>query len=153
MKFSKILIALIMLAGPILAEDSNHFITMADFDKTFQGFSFLQGELVSIDMEAENLSDHIDFIFDLPNGLGMNNGALDGWFAGKAMILDLGDMPIESILEMDEEDFTPYLIPEELIPGHTYHIKTADTKHQGRIRIVEFDTDQSLLSFNWLKLD
>jgi len=152
MKFIKVLAALLLMAGPVMAEKSHDTVVMGDFDSTAQGFSFSRGELISVDREAESLSMEIDFIFDIPNGLGMNNGELGSWFSGRAMIADLGDIPLDKKANPAEDEFTPFLIPDEMIPGHTYLIRTADSKHYGKIRIEEFDYDNSRLVFSWVSM-
>jgi hypothetical protein len=154
MKYFRVCIALFILAAPLMANDTSNVITIGDFDATFQGFSFSHGGLVSVDMEAtESLPIEIDFIFDLPNGLGMNNSELSGWFPGRALILDLGEIPLEKKIALPEDSFTPFLLPEEIIAGHTYLIKTADAQYSGRIRILSFEAENSLLTFNWVNLD
>ncbi len=154
MKHFRVCMVLIILAAPLMAKEANAVVTIGDFDSTLQGFSFSHGGLAAVDMEtADSLPIEIDFIFDMPNGLGMNNGKLSGWFPGQAMILDLGEISLEEKIELPEDSFTPFLAPEEIIPGHTYLIKTADTGNSGRIRIISFDTEKNLLTFNWVNLN
>ena len=94
----------------------------------------------------------IDFIFDLPKGLGMNNSELSASFSGQALIMDLGEIPLEEKTDLAEDAFTPFLQPEEIIEGHTYLIKTADTKEYGRIRIINFEAESGLLTFKWVNV-
>jgi hypothetical protein len=153
MKYLKIVIAVLILASPLMAEESAQTMIMEDFDASLMGFSFSTGDLVSASFEDESLPMEIDFIFDIPNGFGMNNGALGKWFKGNAMILDLGDIELNESTEILEDDYSPYLVPAEIIPGHTYHIMTADAAHYGRIKILEFDYDTGHLSFEWIRMD
>ena len=150
MKFIRALIVLIILAGPLMAEESGDVVILGDFDNTFQGFGFSRGELITVDPESESLTGDIDFILDLPNGLGMNNSILADWFSGEAVILDLGDVPLEETSDLPAGDFTPFLMPEEIIEGNTYLVQWAEAGHYGMFRILDFDSENSLLSFNWI---
>ncbi|MBF9016309.1 MULTISPECIES: hypothetical protein [unclassified Oceanispirochaeta] len=153
MKYLNMLFVLLILSSPLIAEESAQIMTMDDFDASMMGFSFSLGELVSANADDESLPMEIDFIFDIPNGLGMNNAALGDWFKGNAMILDLGEIELDESAEILEADYSPYLIPDEIIPGHTYQIMTADASHYGRIKVLEFNYDNSHLSFEWIKID
>ena len=94
----------------------------------------------------------VDFIFDMPNGLGMNNAELTDWFPGKAGIIDLGPVALEIDTELSVEGFNPFLDPESMIPGHTYLILTADAEHFGKIHILNFDVENEILEFIWISL-
>jgi hypothetical protein len=153
MKFLKVLMTLIILAGPVMAKESQKVVLINDFDSSLQGFSLTTGKLITVDQEAGSLPMEIDFIFDIPNGVGMNNSQLGDWFHGEAMILDLGDIPINKKIDLPDADLAPYLIPSEIVEGHTYMIQTADANHYGRIKIVQFDEDNSTLSFTWVYLN
>ncbi|MBI9107006.1 MAG: hypothetical protein JEZ04_09700 [Spirochaetales bacterium] len=153
MKIIKIFIVLILLAAPVMAEKNRDVVTIGEFDSTLQGFSFTSGGIVKVDEEAESLPIKIDFIFDLPNGLGMNNSALDSWFPGEGMVQDLGNIPLEKNVDFIDDDFAPYLIPDEIIAGHTYLMKLAGSDKYGRIKIIDFDEDNSRLTFKWVYLD
>lgn len=153
MKKINILFAILILASPLMAEDSAKIMTMNDFDASMMGFSFSAGELISVTADDESLPMEIDFIFDIPNGLGMNNGALGDWFKGNAMILDLGEIELDESTEILDDKYAPYLEPEEIIPGHTYQIMTADASHYGRIKVLEFNFEKSHLSFEWIKIE
>ena len=150
MKYFRLLVALLILTVSITADEKAKLVTMGDFDLTKQGFSFALGELVTADVEAENLTNEIDFIFDLPNGLGMNNSELTDWFTGQAQILDLGEIPLDKKPIKPEGEFSSFLIPDEIVVGHTYLIKTSMMEEYGRIQIVEFDNEKSLLTFKWV---
>jgi len=153
MKFIKVFVVLILLAGPVMAEKSRDVITIADFDTSLQGFSFKSGKLIKVDPEAEILPLKIDFIFDMPNGLGMNNSELDDWFPGEALVQDLGSIPIEEETDLIEDKFSAYLIPDEIIIGHTYLMKLAETNRYGKIHIVDIAPDNNLLAFKWVYLN
>ena len=47
-------------------------------------------------------------------------------------------------------DFTPFLMPEEIIEGHTYLVQGVEAGHYGMFRVIDFDSENSLLSFNWI---
>ncbi|MCK5347188.1 MAG: hypothetical protein KAR20_27455 [Candidatus Heimdallarchaeota archaeon] len=153
MKYLTVFIALIALVLPVMAEESSESIQMGDFDKTLQGFSLNRGELIIVDMEEEGLPLDIDFIFDMPNGLGMNNKELAPVFSGTAGIIDLGPVPLNDDSDIPAEGFTLFLVPEDIIPGHTYLIRTADAEHSGKIQIVQFDVENQLLEFTWVYSD
>ena len=148
-----VLIVLFILAAPLMAVEPPNNIVINDFDESFQGFSFSNGGLLTAVSEDESLSDEIDFIFDLPNGLGMNNRELSTWFSGEALILDLGEVPLDENMNIPEDGFTTFLNSDEIITGHTYLIKTASAVRYGKIRITEVDSANSRLTFNWLYLD
>ena len=125
MKLLRVCMLFLILAFPLMAGETGDVLTIGDFDTSFQGFSFSLGGLVTLDMEtAESLPLDIDFILDMPNGLGMNNSELSGWFLGRAMITDLGEIALEEKVELPEDSFTPFLLPEEIFEGHTYLTKT-----------------------------
>jgi hypothetical protein len=153
MKILKAIIVLLILSLPVMAQKSQNVITIGGFDSMMQGFSFSLGGLVTVDGESGSLPHKIDFIFDMPNGLGMNNSELDSWFPGDGLVQDLGSIPLEKDADLIEDEFAPYLIPDEIIPGHTYLMKLAGTEKYGRIKIVEFDRYNNLLSFEWIYLD
>lgn len=153
MKYLNILFTLLILVSPLMADDSAKIMTMNDFDVSMMGFSFSAGELISVDADDESLPMEIDFIFDIPNGLGMNNGALGAWFKGNAMILDLGEIELDESIEILEDEYSPYLVPDEIIPGHTYQVMTADASYYGRLKVLEFNFDDSHLSFEWIKIE
>ncbi len=148
-----IVLVLVVLSGPLMAEVPGDVVVLGDFDDTFQGFGFDTGELVTVDMEAESLPAEIDFIFDLPNGLGMNNRALGSWFSGEATVLDLGDVPLEETADYPSADFAPFLLPEEIIVGHSYLVKNDEGIYSGMFRIVDFDSEGGQLSFRWIGTD
>ena len=150
MKYRNVLVALLIFVASVLAEEPGDVVILGDFDDTFQGFSFSRGELVTVDPDSGSLPAEISFIVDLPNGLGMNNSNLSDWFSGKALILDLGNVPLEESEVFPEGEFIPFLLPEEIIAGHTYLVKTGDTADYGMIRIVDFDSEKSLLTFDWI---
>ncbi len=154
MKSFVILLALISITLPITAEEPLESIIIGDFDKTFHGFSLSRGELVSVNIEEEFLLPiEIDFIFDLPNGLGMNNEDLAPGFSGTAGIIDLGPIPLMENTDFPEEDFNMYLMPEDIIPGHSYIIRTTDTDHYGKIHIVDINAEIESLEFIWIYLE
>ena len=153
MKYLIMLIALLTLASSLMAEDSAQVMTMDDFDVSKMGFSFSAGELISVDADDASLPMEIDFIFDIPNGLGMNNSALGQWFKGNTMILDLGEIELDESIEILEDDYAPYLVPDEIIPGHTYQVMTVDASYYGRLKVLEFNYDNSHLSFEWIKIE
>ncbi len=143
---------LITIALPLTAEESSEIIKMADFDRSFEGFSFSNGELIKLDPAEGSFPMEIDFIFDMPSGLGMNNSELTEWFPGRAGIIDLGPVSLESDTELSVEGFNPFLDPESIISGHTYLILTADTEHFGKIHIINFDSESELVEFTWIYL-
>lgn len=153
MKIINLFITLLLLASPLMAQDSIQTASMEDFDISMTGFSFTAGELVTASPEDKSLPMEIDFIFDIPNGLGMNNGALGDWFKGSAMITDLGEVEIDANVEISEDDYSPYLVPDEIIVGNTYQIMTADSSLYGRIKVLEFNYDRRHLSFEWIRMD
>ncbi|MCK5673491.1 MAG: hypothetical protein KAH95_08950 [Spirochaetales bacterium] len=152
MKYFVILIMLIAVVLPLTAEESSEIIKMADFDRSFEGFSFSNGELIKLDPAEGSFPMEIDFIFDMPSGLGMNNSELTEWFPGRAGIIDLGPVSLESDTELSVEGFNPFLDPESIISGHTYLILTADTEHFGKIHIINFDSESELVEFTWIYL-
>lgn len=152
MKYLVILISLFALALPLTAEESSDIIKMSDFDRSIEGFSFTKGELVKLNPEGDGFPMEIDFIFDMPSGLGMNNAELTDWFPGKAGIIDLGPVSLENNSDIPTEGFNPFIGPEDIIPGHTYLILTADAAHYGKIQIVQFDIESELLEFTWIYL-
>ncbi|MCK5199097.1 MAG: HmuY family protein [Spirochaetales bacterium] len=154
MKYLTILITLVLITLPITAQDFPQTIIIDDFDFSFEGFSLSRGELVIVNMEEEFLLPvEIDFIFDLPNGLGMNNEELAPGFSGTAGILDLGPAPLMEDTDFPEDNFILYLMPEDIIPGHTYIIRTTDTDHYGKIHIVDINAEIESLEFTWVYLD
>lgn len=134
---------------PVMAEETINTIQMGDFDKTLQGFSLSKGELVTVNM-AEGLPLEIDFIFDMPNGLGMNNKDLTSKFMGTAGIYDLGPVSMNDESTFSLDNFSIFLNPDEIISGHTYLIKTSVEGSYGKIRIVSFDAENEILEFNWV---
>lgn len=154
MKYFTVILMLIAMALPAIAEESLDIVQMGDFDKTFQGFSLSNGTLIDVDIEGDGLPIDIDFIFDMPNGLGMNNEDLSGWFTGKAGIIDLGPVSLEDDdTVIPAMGFNPFLEPDNIIPGHTYLIQTGNEEHYGKIQIVQFDAENELLEFTWVYLD
>ena len=153
MKYLTILILLFTILFPMTAQESSNIILMIDFDRSMEGFSFFKGGLVKLDQESGDFPMEIDFIFDMPSGLGMNNAELTDWFPGKAGIIDLGPISLEIDTEIPVEGFNPFLGPESIIPGHTYLVVTADTEHYGKIQIVQFDVENELLEFTWVYLE
>ena len=149
----KTIVVLMLLSTPLMAEKKSNVITIADFDEGFKGFSFSLGKLISLENERERFPIELDFIFDLPNGLGMNNTELDSIFSGEAMIQDLGKISLEKDADIIEDEYVPFLSPEEIITGHTYEIKTAKTGQTGRIQIINVDMERDLLTFRWVLLD
>ena len=152
MKYFTIFIMLIAIALPLTAEESSKIIKMADFDRTYEGFSFTKGELAKLDLSGDGFPMEIDFIFDMPSGLGMNNAELTDWFPGKAGIIDLGPVSLENNSDIPTEGFNPFIGPEDIIPGHTYLILTADAEHYGKLQIIKFDIENELLEFTWVYL-
>lgn len=152
MKHLAILLMLITVILPLTAQESAEVIRMKDFDRSHEGFSFSKGELIKLDLEEGSFPMEIDFIFDMPSGLGMNNSELTEWFPGKAGIVDLGPVSLEIDTEIPVEGFNPFIDPEGLIPGHTFLIRTADEKFFGKIHIIKFDIESELLEFNWIYL-
>ena len=150
MKYLNLFIVLLILVVSVPAEGPGDIVILGDFDDTFQGFSFSKGELVAVSPEAESLPEEISFIIDLPNGLGMNNTTLSDWFSGETLIFDLGDVPLAKTGARREDNFKPYLSPEQLIVGHTYLVNTGETAGYGMFRIVDLDSEKGLLSFNWI---
>jgi len=146
----KKLIPFIMLSiiiFPMAAQESSN-IVMKDFDESMEGFSFAKGGLVKMDQERDGCPMEIDFIFDMPHGLGMDNSVLTDWFSGNAGIIDLGPVSLEIDSEIPTEGFIPSLEPESIIQGHTYLIRTADEKSYGKIQIVQFDDE--MVEFKWI---
>lgn len=94
----------------------------------------------------------IDFIFDMPGGLDMNNAVLSEWFPGNAEIIDPGPVSLEIDSEIPVEGFNPFIDPECMIPGHTFLIRTANEEHFGKIHIIKFDIESELLEFTWIYL-
>ena len=152
MKYIAILFMLITFILPLTAEESTEIIKMTDFDRSFEGFSFTKGELIKLNPAEGSFPMEIDFIFDLPSGLGMNNSELTEWFPGKAGIIDLGSVALDIVTEIPVEGFNPFLDPESMIPGHTYLILTADAEHFGKIQIIKFDVENEILEFTWVSL-
>ena len=154
MKHLVIVIMIFAVMLPISAQESSQSILIGDFDKTLQGFSLNRGELVKVNLEEEFLLPiEIDFIFDMPNGLGMNNEDLAPGFAGTAGIIDLGLVPLTDNFDFSEEEFNIFLVPDAIIEGHTYLIKTADAEHYGKIHILNFDSLNETLEFSWVYLE
>ena len=153
MKYFTLLLALFALSMPLTAQDSSNSIKMSDFDRSLEGFSFSKGELVKIDPSISGFPMDVDFIFDMPHGIGMNNSELTKWFPGTAGIFDLGEIALDTEIEYPVEGYTPSLEPEMIIPGHTYFIRTADSDHQGKIHIVMFDSESENFEFTWVYLD
>lgn len=153
MKFFTIIIALIALALPAMAEDPGNSVLLKDFDRTMEGFSFSKGGLVQLNQDSDVFPMEIDFIFDMPSGLGMNNSELTEWFPGKAGIIDLDQISLDTETEIPTEGFNSFIGPEDIIPGHTYLIRTTDTEHFGKIHIVQFDAENEIIEFIWVSLD
>ena len=153
MKYLVILISLFALALPLTAEESSDIIKMSDFDRSIEGFSFTKGELVKLDQSEDGFPMDIDFIFDMPHGLGMNNAELTDWFPGTAGIFDLGPVSLDTDTDIPSEGFSPSMAPEDMITGHTYLILTADAERYGKIQIVQFDVENEILEFIWIHLD
>ena len=152
MKYFTILIMLFTIMLPLTAQESSNIIQMKDFDKSMDGFSFAQGGLVKLSQESEGFPPEIDFIFDMPSGLGMNNSELTEWFPGKTEIIDMGEISLDTETQVPTEGFTPFLGPEDIIPGHTYLIRTANTEYYGKINVVQFDEENELIEFTWVFL-
>ena len=152
MKYFVIVIMLFIIVLPITAEESSEIIKLSDFDKSQEGFSFSKGELVQIDPSADQFPMDVDFMFDMPNGLGMNNSELTKWFPGTAVIIDLGEIPLHTVIKNPLDGYTPFLDPEMIIPGHSYFIRTADSEHFGKIHIVKFDSENEMIEFTWVNL-
>lgn len=152
MKYLTILLAFLLSSFPIIAGETLETVRMGDFDRTMEGFSFTKGELVKLDPSVEGFPMEIDFIFDMPSGLGMNNSVLTEWFPGEAEIIDLGQVSLDTEIEIPLEGFNPFLGPDNIILGHTYLIKLADSEHYGKIKIVQFDFENELIEFIWVYL-
>ena len=150
MKYFTLLLAIFLISLPLSALDTSNSIKMADFDRSLEGFSFSKGGLVKIDPSIGGFPMDVDFIFDMPSGLGMNNTALTEWFPGDAGIIDLGEEAIDSETGIPSEGFNPFVGPEDIIPGHTYFLKTADAEHYGKIHVLKFDIENELLEFTWV---
>jgi len=153
MKYLTAFIVLITLSMPLMSAESSKVIKMTDFDRSFEGFSVSTGELIKLNPAEGSFPMEIDFIFDMPSGLGMNNSELTDWFPGKAGIIDLGSVALDIVTEIPVEGFNPFLDPESMIPGHTYLILTADAENYGKIHILNFDIESELLEFSWVYLD
>jgi hypothetical protein len=152
MKYILIIIAVFIMVMPITSEETLNTIKMGDFDKTLQGFSLSKGELVTVDME-EGLALEIDFIFDMPNGIGMNNKDLTSQFRGSAGIFDLGPVSLDDESSLSPEDYSIFLKPDEIISGNTYFIKTSVEGFYGKIHIVDFDNEKEIIEFTWVSLE
>ena len=71
---------------------------------------------------------------------GMNNTTLSDWFSGETLIFDLGDVPLAKTGARREDNFKPYLSPEQLIVGHTYLVNTGETAGYGNVPDSRFWT-------------
>ncbi len=150
MRYLKVVIVLLLISGPLMAEKSQNIVEMEDFDESLQGFSLSEGDLVKMSAEADSFPPEIDFIFDMPHGIGANNSELDSFFSGNALIKALGMVPIEEPADLSDEGFTLYLEPDQIIPGHSYLIKSSDGSQYGMIRILGFDPENGRLKFEWV---
>lgn len=91
MKYISVFFVLIAIILPVMAEESSDILRMSDFDISKVGLSFIKGELVKLDPAGDNFPMEIDFIFDMPHGLGMNNSVLTEWFPGHTYLVQTGD--------------------------------------------------------------
>lgn len=153
MKYLNIVFALLLISSPLIAKDKLRMITMEDFDSAFNGFSYTEGKLLPVSRDDDSFPMKIDFVFDMPQGIGMNNITLDNYFVGSAFIIDLGEIKINGSADISEENYRTHLSPEEIIPGHVYHVMTADASHNGRMKIVSIDNEKKQLSFQWILMD
>jgi hypothetical protein len=150
MKYITIAILLFSILLPITAQELQNKIQMKDFDKSVEGFSLSEGGIVKLDPASENFPVEIDFIFDLPHGIGMNNSELTAWFPGEAGIIDLGLVPLDAEIELPSEGYNSSISQEEIIPGHTFLIRSGDHKLYGKINIVLLDVENEILEFTWV---
>lgn len=153
MKCITIAILLFSILLPITAQEFPQSVIMKDFDKSVEGFSLSNGGLIKVDPASKEFPLEIDLIFDLPHGIGMNNSELTAWFPGNAGIIDLGLVPLDSQIEIPSEGFYPSIAQEEIIPGHTFLIRSGDDKFYGKLNIVLFDAKNEILEFNWMNLE
>lgn len=154
MKYFTVLLALFISILPLSAEEQATSVIMGDFDKTLQGFSLSKGELVAVNIEEEFLIPvEIDFIFDMPHGIGMNNADLAPGFSGTTGIIDIGPVSLMEHVDFPDEEFNISFSPEEIIPGHTYIIRTTDTDYYGKIHIISIDSMSEKLEFTWIYLE
>jgi len=153
MKYISVLIMLCSILLPITAQESADTIVMKDFDKSLKGFSFSEGGIIELNQESEEFPMEIDFIFDMPHGIGMNNSELTSWFSGNAGIIDLGSVSLEANTEIPSAVFNPSLAPEDIIPGHTYLIRSSTEGNYGKIHILQFYMEKEIIEFTWTHFD
>lgn len=94
--------------------------------------------------------DAYDIFFDSDHGIA-TNAKIVGWElgVGDGGIVDMGPKAFDEVEEAPADGYKPALELSELIPGHTYCVRTAGGNEYGKFHIVEFDQDDVTLDMTW----
>lgn len=146
--FPALLSTLLLLGLASSALAAGQEVKLDDFDRFQAGFSFSQGKITR-STGGKTLPSSIDFILDLPHGIGANNAKLSKHFMGKAGIVAMGAKSLADITEAPTTGYKPALTPAEIKVGHSYCFLTADGRHYGKLQVVAFDENKRTLTFTW----
>ncbi len=143
------ILSLLLLLGVFgSVQAAGQGVVMRDFDDSLVGFSFQRGELIGL-KGAREFPTEIDFIFDMPLGLGTNNAELSKQFKGQGGIIDMGRKPLAALSAAPKSGYKPALDASDIKVGHSYYLRTADGRHHGVLHITGFDADKETLTFDW----
>ena len=124
-------------------------VTLLDFDRGGKGFSFAQGVPLTPEKPTEFQAE-IDLFFDLPDGVTMNNAALNRIFQGQAGIIGMGARPLKEITQAPLRGYKVGLKAAELRVGHSYCVRTADGKCFAKLHITNLDINEETLEFTYV---
>ena len=127
----------------------------------FSNGSFLQvGHVMKLSRELrrsgkdaeikETFRDAYDIFFDADHGIATNS-TIAGWElgVGNGGIVDMGRCGFDEVKEAPEDGYKKALKISEMLPGHTYCVRTANGREYGKFHIVSFDQDAMTLDFTW----
>jgi hypothetical protein len=145
---AQILSLLILLGALSSVQAQGQSIVIRDFDDSGSGFSFQRGTLVRPE-NPQALSLNVDFILDLPHGIGANSSKLSKKFKGRGGIIDMGRKPLAEVTDAPKSGYKPALETSDIKVGHTYYVLTADGRHHGKLHVTAFDVTKKTLTFTW----
>lgn len=140
------LLLLLLLGALYAVQAEEQGVVIHDFDDSGSGFSFQRGTVVMPENPRE-LSVEIDFILDLPHGLGANNSKLSSKFKGQGGIIDMGRKSLAEVTDPPKSGYKPALDTSDIKVGHSYLFLTADGQHHGVVHVTGFDESKKTMTF------
>jgi hypothetical protein len=142
-------LSLLFLLGVLCSvQAQEQDVVIHDFDDSGSGFSFQRGTLVMPENPQE-VSKEIDFILDLPHGLGANSAKLSTKFKGRGGIIDMGRKSLAQLTEPPKSGYKPALGASDIKVEHSYFFLTADGRHHGLVHVTGFDERKKTMTFTW----